>query len=462
MLYREFPSREKQPTAIISARDADDQSWWDRTIPALAQLLQSNDLNVDIVLLYLKDLEFMTTNGSTGPHSIISDEFYQVPIKMGTSCALSQSSFTSSGTLGGKIKLRNNKSLVELGLTNYHVMKDGLPNKGSLSGPFPPGSGKTYRNATSPSNSDHEAFVKALNDSLIDVKKQYQEQTQTLEFLDENDTSWTSTTFAVKRYFHLQRLLEVQLEESTGASRHIGRIYAASGFRTCKNGRMPVDIPESRRDWALDWCLIQMDKSKPISNELSNLPSSVGVLENVAVTRYCSISRTPNYKVIKRGRTSGYTSGTISAIDSTIRYAKGQWVRQDGVGGRKVYRHNISQINPKARLQDTSQTDHISPTNDQIPLEEAWHDELVSVFPIISTKKTVLKFMEPGDSGSLILLDRAKPTLAPIIGLGFSGNDVSGVSYMMPIDLILKDIEAVTGGKVIEPRYAGEAKADKD
>lgn len=54
VFYRDFPSREKQPSVIICARDAGSSPWWDSTIPALKQLLQANDLNIDIVLLYSK------------------------------------------------------------------------------------------------------------------------------------------------------------------------------------------------------------------------------------------------------------------------------------------------------------------------------------------------------------------------------------------------------------------------
>jgi hypothetical protein len=58
VLNREFPSREMQPTVIISARDANDDIWWDEIIPALTQLLQAKGVEIDIVLLYCQGLVF--------------------------------------------------------------------------------------------------------------------------------------------------------------------------------------------------------------------------------------------------------------------------------------------------------------------------------------------------------------------------------------------------------------------
>lgn len=53
VLRRYSPLRRTEPTVIISARDADNDTWWDTTLPALYQLLQANNLDLDIVLLFL-------------------------------------------------------------------------------------------------------------------------------------------------------------------------------------------------------------------------------------------------------------------------------------------------------------------------------------------------------------------------------------------------------------------------
>jgi hypothetical protein len=445
VLYRDFPSRENQPTAIISARDADGEAWWDETIPVLKHVLQTNGLGIDIVLLYLKDLAFLLD-----PHSTIRADFYAVPIRMGASCATSTSA--SSGTLGGRIRLRNDSSTLELGLTNYHVMMEGCPNEESLSVPFCPDSGQPYGAAVSPSKSDHNAVVNSLKKTLRAVKKQCNSLALNLGYLTENDPAWEAVKSAEDRELSRYETLKIELKLAEKTPLRIGDIYAASGFRTCKNKQIPADKPESRKNWALDWCLIQMDQSRPISNELLDVPLSAGGPDDAAVTQYCKISPTPNYKVIKRGRTSGYTKGTISAIASTIRST-------DGANGRTGRSQGIPQIVESTRPQGYAQTEEISPTNSRIEVEGKWGGK-VSVYPIISTTKKVLHFMEPGDSGSLILLDRRNPPVAPIVGLGFAGNDATLASYMMPIDLILKDIESVTGSKVVEPLYAGEADAE--
>lgn len=58
--------------------------------------------------------------------------------------------------------------------------------------------------------------------------------------------------------------------------------------------------------------------------------------------------------------------------------------------------------------------------------------------------KATTKFASAGDSGSLILNDDRT-----IIGLLFAANPASGTGYFIPFDVIVTDIEAVTGAKVV-------------
>lgn len=71
--------------------------------------------------------------------------------------------------------------------------------------------------------------------------------------------------------------------------------------------------------------------------------------------------------------------------------------------------------------------------------------------------------MEPGDSGSFVLLDQASnlPGVS-VIGLGFAANDTPLASYMIPMDLVVEDIERATGAKVIKPQYAGKVSVLSD
>lgn len=99
------------------------------------------------------------------------------------------------------------------------------------------------------------------------------------------------------------------------------------------------------------------------------------------------------------------------------------------------------------------------------------------------------EFIWPGDSGSLILLDlhnfvlaeNIEPLLdfpdpwdledlkagledekhdALVAGLAFLGYNYSLVSYMMPFDLVVRDIESVTRWEVAEPKFVAPTRGE--
>ncbi|KAF2789345.1 hypothetical protein K505DRAFT_365686 [Melanomma pulvis-pyrius CBS 109.77] len=447
VLHREFPGQSlKRPTVIISARDANDVTWWDTTIPALHQLLQANNFKIDISLLYQEGINLLWNEDSA--NSIILRDAYEYIIYMGSSCAPLKSK--GSGTLGGRIKLQGPSSVLELGLTNYHVLEEALPEQPI---PFAPVSDQSYGIAVTPSDNDHNAVVKAMQDYKKDLEKKLGQVSENFEYLTEDDPSWEN-----KRDLIQELGIRISSEDSgirrrKNFPRHIGNIYAASGYRACRTQRY---FAEESDHWALDWCLIRVDKSKSISCELQDVPeippeipppenqpgnAVLGSIENKTeappkpqyylrngdeVANYCSISAQKNYQVAKRGRTTGWTRGTISAIDSVVR-------TQDS--GKPITK--LSTIQKEF-------------------LQGRFGGKEVFVHTITGTAKAP-QFLEPGDSGSFILLNEDSTHRGSIVGLGFAANDVSSVSYMMPMDLIVQDIEYVTGGKVIDPQNAGEA-----
>lgn len=60
--------------------------------------------------------------------------------------------------------------------------------------------------------------------------------------------------------------------------------------------------------------------------------------------------------------------------------------------------------------------------------------------------------MQGGDSGSCVLLNEVN-TNATIVGVLFASNEFSQVSYMMPMDMVIRDIEYVTKQKVTQPTF---------
>jgi hypothetical protein len=440
VLYREFPSRVMQPTVIINAQDANDDIWWGQTLPALFKLLRDNQLEVDIVVLFLENLAFTADSASSrngaqsdsyspgvedngfGPDPSISDDFYEDTLQIGTSCGTSSS--ISSGTLGGRILLQKDSHEFEVGLTNYHVLKDAFTSQGELPPPFPPNTEKPYQSVTSPSNRDHENVIHTLRKSLHSAKEKFEEASEKLEFLTKDVPSWDGTLRQKNRARKKLDSLKDDIEDVENYQRHIGQIYAASGYRTCEiqPHQQHAGLTEPK-DWALDWCLVHIDQPKSVSSSLKDVPSTARSISNHAnVTRYCSISSNINYRVMKRGSTTGWTTGHTSAIPSAIRM-------QD-------------QIPPQLQI----------PTAQAVVFKDKWGGKPVFVHTIVGTKKRS-QFLEPGDSGSLILLDEdsSVPEVC-IIGLGFAANETAFASYMIPIDRVMEDIETVTGAKVTEPR----------
>jgi hypothetical protein len=61
-------------------------------------------------------------------------------------------------------------------------------------------------------------------------------------------------------------------------------------------------------------------------------------------------------------------------------------------------------------------------------------------------------FIEPGDSGSIVLLNEEYVANACAVGLGFASNQSNYVSYMVPWDLVVKHIEKATKCGVTTPQ----------
>jgi hypothetical protein len=320
--------------------------------------------------------------------------------------------------MGGKIRLSKGDSTLELALTNYHVVKDAL---GNLSEANPPDVSPPYKDIISPSDSDHETAIHNMQAYLEILESTYTGLSEKLGLLPEDDPRWEKQSADTKDILQEIKEQKRKLERVKQHPRYLGRIYAASGFQTSGNPRVP-----GQSNWALDWCLVRMNSG--ISSEIQNVPSTK-IPKKAEVTQYCSFPNNVNFYVVKRGRTTDWTQGKLSAIKSTV------------------------------RLDDRSLPEPAVPTNQEIRFKDQWGGEAVQVHAIIGTMEEP-RFIKPGDSGSFVLLDSLTdiPGVS-IIGLGFAGNEACLASYMIPMDLVVEDIERVTGGKVIEPRNAGMAVA---
>ncbi|KAF2736918.1 hypothetical protein EJ04DRAFT_550919 [Polyplosphaeria fusca] len=120
------------------------------------------------------------------------------------------------------------------------------------------------------------------------------------------------------------------------------------------------------------------------------------------------------------------TRGRITAIDSTIHPGNG--LPQLRRGESTIVQDNICGF---------------------------FDDKPVMVHTVVSTSKNNVFFIQKGDSGSIVLLNKkAKgPESIPpgtMLGIVFASNRL--VSYMIPMEIVVKSIESVTGGKVVQPQ----------
>ncbi|PSN70762.1 hypothetical protein BS50DRAFT_584352 [Corynespora cassiicola Philippines] len=426
--------KKMHPTVMVSARDANDSAGWETTLPALRQVLQNHDVDAKVELRFNQGLDLHTAEHSrTEPDPEVQTLFYERPdIYMGTSCGTSGSD--RSGTLGGGIQLQKGFITLKLGLTNYHVLKDGFATQDDLSDSFPPS--QSYGEVTSPSDKDHEIRNASLEKALREVEHICQDLEKKLETLGPDER------LRKRLYRWNSNLLNLKRDRAEEQPSQVGPIYAASGFRSRDNPRfLHQSESDQHKDWALDWGLFKVNNEDSISSQLMNVPERGydHILRNVVptVTQYCTISTNKNYNVAKRGRTTGWTNGRISAINSVVRFSN-----------KKISQEEWEYIPENERI----------PTSQRIMFQDMFASKPVFVHTIVglNTNKS-LQFLEAGDSGSFVILNQSSNIEGlAIVGLGFSGNKSTLASYMMPFDLLVEDIEEVTGGRVIQPYFAGK------
>jgi hypothetical protein len=224
-----------------------------------------------------------------------------------------------------------------------------------------------------------------------------------------------------------------------GLDSRIGKIYASSGQRNMDNDRMKNVFEGS---WESDWCLIEIENAKPLEDTTFPVDS-----KKYKATTYQHISPFKHYDVMKFGKTSGKTIGTVSAALTSLRKRGDPLPR---LPSPNKYPSVTSYRQPGARVLRKGEARPVG------------HEDSISLCHAIRSRREKTFFMEKGDSGCFILLDPTtnatpSPDSAPIVGVGFGSNENTGNAYMMPFDLVVQDIKDTTGRTVDQPRDAGDA-----
>ncbi|KAF2726806.1 hypothetical protein EJ04DRAFT_570943 [Polyplosphaeria fusca] len=415
-------SRSHHPTVVISARDASDDVWWSSTLPAIYEIIEENSSSLKVVLLFLDCLDF-STNSPTSfvpTHKRIEAHYYDEDLLPGTSCGRDGSD--ESGTLGGFVVVDKGGEQIRLGLTNCHVLlQDSKLDLKETIGPCP---ALEELMAVSPSDADHELFTRKMQ-NYISIRSKKLERLE--QAYSEGELSQSVKDRIEKRREKLKSKRS-KLAKAKAHDRILGSVYATSGFTTWP----PIDHSNASRSWALDWCLIRLQDKLRLKNLPEDVPQDVEIKNTVPIRFWARFSKYDKYEVLKRGRSTEWTRGTINRVNS--------W------------------INPVAGLPQLHSGES---TGDQLTIPGFFDNKPMTAHTIVSEQNLpqnsqfFTEFTEKGDSGSFVLLNKKVdgPQEAPpgtILGLFFANNDY--VSYMIPIELVVKSISAVTGGNVVQPQ----------
>ncbi|KAF2726858.1 hypothetical protein EJ04DRAFT_597072 [Polyplosphaeria fusca] len=407
--------RSYHPTVVISARDTLDDTWWLKTLPSIRRTIKETGNSLEVVLLFLDCLEISTTPPTNyePADSFVKAQFYNKEFALGTSCGLMGSN--ASGTLGGFMVVEKGGEQIQLGLTNCHVLLKNTELK--LESTMSPCLKLEELKAVSPSDVDHEVRTCEIQGHIAYESKQLKR----LEEVYGEEEMPQSVKDRVEEHRREMTHWQSELTKATSHNRCIGSIFATSGFTTWPSKKLQPPIP-----WGLDWCLIRLGNKVRLSNIPKHLPGDAEIRKSVPISFWTRVDPLENYKVIKRGRSTEWTRGIISAIDSSINPGNGLLHLRLG--------------------ESTIAQDNIRGFFDNKP---------VSAHTVVSNPW----FIRSGDSGSIVLLnEKAKgPQKIPpgtVLGVAFASNDL--VSYMIPMELVIESIDAVTGGRVVQPQeWAG-------
>lgn len=462
------------PTALISASNADAPVWWDTILPHLRTIAQPMGLQVELV--YARDLQ--RAGDESTLDTTIDGDAYDKQVLMGASIGSKTTSHVR--TVGTYIRLRGSACSEDqvFGLTNHHVAGE---NPGLwIDKTWLPPSHQVARNERlavfSRSDKDHDIFH--------DYTTQELQEFQRIAYKERDGPRGLKWQKAVED-------LGIQLK-ATKADRLLGTVWASSGLRTIPNPKFTdaetqyfstvfdtddEKLPHKRNpknpplkklieshlatvgkrnkestcdgalEWYTDWCLIKVASSRQLLPHMPmHLPRQVLIYPEAKADRYASIIPGAVYEVTKRGRTSNWTTGHINGAASYVNL-----LREDEIA--------------------------IAPVN----LTHRYGGRVALAYAIVSSSSHQ-DFIASGDSGCAVLLNRGRPNLrhcppgqkqgsrpgtirphdphAIIVGTGFASDGSTMLSYMVPIDRGVRDIERVTGAKVITPVFDGLAVGD--
>ncbi|KAF2128006.1 hypothetical protein P153DRAFT_46479 [Dothidotthia symphoricarpi CBS 119687] len=411
MLYRglERDAARCPATVVITSPNAAGDIWIKAIIPDIHKRVLVLSPSLRVELLCGSSLHVASQG------AIPDAQMYEDHVPMGASIGQGDPEI-HSGTAGGMVKLSDG---TEYALTNHHVVRnDGLDNlltkKSSDSSERPflePGNPAFDSNKhilTCPSNEDNANFIQD--------RKRYEQQWLT-----------QTKTPAAPQYLASTR---AELTMARTTDRSLGTVHASSGLRTVKceklssnpaDGKPVAETGKSQFRFMLDWCLLAFHPGRGMSNFLPMRQQyNIGGYSTLMSGQQCSqwtVMNNPKCHILrdevsvgKFGRTTGFTYGIINSIPTVI--------NPEIEGGQYKFSSETSSFTVK----------------------DCGHS-----MSFVAHKGTAVG---KGDSGSIVLHAPSGDWL----GLLF-GETKTEAALFTPIDLVFRDIEKVTGHKVVEPVF---------
>lgn len=128
-------------------------------------------------------------------------------------------------------------------------------------------------------------------------------------------------------------------------------------------------------------------------------------------------------EVAKHGQTSGWTTGAINHAVAILK------------------------SDPVAAVRDNCEQSEFV-VSDEIAGK---YGTVGRAYSFSNKGQHITNVMLPGDSGSIVLANEDSQANVPWLGLAFASSRDGTRGYMTPIDVVLHDIEQVTGYRVIMP-----------
>jgi len=465
------------PTVVISAQDADDEDWWTNIIP----IVRSKAPGFDVELRYATSVLQPAANSDDqeGLERTVTAKSYDKNVWMGASCGPKEIGSGVTGTIGGALELSKNGETFNCAITCHHVLfdLDGFPrhnshiDKAHWVYPLPPSRAKDLNlEVGSPSDVDHQQLGRSNLHKI---------QIHSSEPLKE-EQEWIKT-----------------------ANRTLGMVWASSGFRDSDTAGV-IEPPTHRMAcgwyavgcrWALDWSLVLVDEERSIQFEIPAIPSPIAqemkhLKAGMIIKWWKFLDDYASYEVAKLGRTTGWTRGVISALPSylnpPIRDQSPEQQELPSIVSKldrpNTFRDNGADImSCAAILPPVAATDHWSklsegdvltylfrqpkpPKNPNESLQQREEIAGESTVKIVEAED----FMLEGDSGCQILYDEFEGPIdggdkapdnnhASVLGIGFATSNHYRISYMIPMEIIIRDIKLLTGADVMRPMEGGHA-----